>query len=93
VFGSLAIGNSLGSALGPYLSRTIYDLTGSYLAIFVTALGVIVTATLALLVFLRTAHARRPELRRREPPEPRHVPAIVGAELDAFAVAVDVEAA
>ncbi|MBI1737232.1 MAG: MFS transporter [Candidatus Rokubacteria bacterium] len=55
VFGLLAIGNSLGAALGPFLSGKIYDLTGSYLAIFVTAAGVIVTATTALLVFLRTA--------------------------------------
>lgn len=55
VFGLLAIGNSLGSALGPFLSGTIYDLTGSYLAIFVTATSVIVVATLSLVVFLRTA--------------------------------------
>jgi len=55
IFGLLAIGNSLGSALGPFLSGTIYDLTGSYLAIFVTATSVIVVATMSLLVFLRTA--------------------------------------
>ena len=55
IFGLLAIGNSLGSALGPFLSGKIYDVTGSYLAIFVTAAAVIVVATTALLVFLRTA--------------------------------------
>ncbi|MBI2203130.1 MAG: MFS transporter [Candidatus Rokubacteria bacterium] len=55
IFGLLAIGNSLGSALGPFLSGTIYDVTGSYLAIFVTATSVIVAATVSLVVFLRTA--------------------------------------
>jgi MFS-type transporter involved in bile tolerance (Atg22 family) len=59
IFGLLAIGNSLGSALGPFLSGKIYDVTGSYQAIFATATAVIVTATLSLLVFLRTAPAER----------------------------------
>ena len=55
IFGLLAIGNSLGAALGPFLSGRIYDVTGSYLAIYLTAVAVIVTATTALLVFLKTA--------------------------------------
>jgi MFS family permease len=55
VFGLLAIGNSLGSALGPFLSGTMYDVTGRYLPIFVTAAVVILIAMAALVVFLRTA--------------------------------------
>jgi MFS family permease len=57
VFGLLAIGNSLGAASGPFLSGVLYDLTRSYLVVFLTAIGVIVTATAALVVFLRTAPA------------------------------------
>ena len=55
VFGLLAIGNSLGSALGPFLSGTMYDVTGRYLPIFVTAAVVILIAMASLAVFLRTA--------------------------------------
>jgi MFS family permease len=55
VFGLLAIGNSLGSALGPFLSGTMYDVTGRYLPIFVTAAAVILVAMASLVVFLRTA--------------------------------------
>jgi MFS family permease len=58
IFGLLAIGNSLGSALGPFVSGTMYDVSGAYLPIFVTAAGVILLAMTALGVFLRTA--RRP---------------------------------
>jgi MFS family permease len=55
VFGLLAVGNSIGSASGPFLSGTIYDVTGAYLPIFVSAAAVITIAMTALLVFLRTA--------------------------------------
>jgi MFS family permease len=55
VFGLLAIGNSIGSAAGPFISGTIYDVTGAYLPIFVVAAAVIVTALTSLVVFLRTA--------------------------------------
>jgi MFS family permease len=55
IFGLLSIGNSLGAATGPYVSGKIYDLTGSYLAIYVSAIAVMVTATTSLLVFLKTA--------------------------------------
>jgi predicted MFS family arabinose efflux permease len=55
VFGLLAIGNSIGSAAGPFISGTIYDVTGAYLPIFAVAAAVIVTALTSLIVFLRTA--------------------------------------
>jgi MFS family permease len=53
VFGALAIGNSLGAALGPFLSGALFDVTRSYLAIYVAAVALVVTALLALLLFLR----------------------------------------
>lgn len=52
VFGALAIGNSLGAALGPFLSGAIYDVTRSYLAIYVVAVVLVVTGLAALLNFL-----------------------------------------
>src|SRR5688572_31262049 len=55
VFGLLAVGNSLGSALGPFLSGAIYDVTGAYLPIFVAAAAVITVAMTSLIVFLRIA--------------------------------------
>ena len=59
VFGALAIGNSLGAALGPLLSGAIYDLTQSYLAIYVVAVTLVVAGVAALLSFLA---ATRPSL-------------------------------
>jgi MFS family permease len=41
VFGLLGIGNSLGSALGPLLSGALYDWTGSYTVIYVSAIGLL----------------------------------------------------
>jgi MFS family permease len=52
VFGALAIGNSLGAALGPFLSGAIYDVTRSYLAIYAVAVVLVVTGLAALLNFL-----------------------------------------
>jgi MFS family permease len=52
VFGALAIGNSLGAALGPFLSGAIYDLTRSYLAIYAVAVVLVATGLAALLSFL-----------------------------------------
>jgi predicted MFS family arabinose efflux permease len=55
IFGLLGIGNSLGSAAGPWLSGAIFDHTHSYLMIYLTALGFAVTGLGALAVFLFTA--------------------------------------
>jgi nitrate/nitrite transporter NarK len=59
VFGLLAIGNNLGAGAGPLLSGAIYDLTGSYLAIYLTAVALVVIALGALTVFVRTTARRR----------------------------------
>jgi predicted MFS family arabinose efflux permease len=58
IFGLLAIGNSLGAAAGPFLSGLIYDTTQSYRAIYVTAVGVVLVAIAALVVFVRTSRPR-----------------------------------
>lgn len=52
VFGALTIGNHLGAALGPFLSGAIYDVTQSYLAIYVVAVALVVAGIAALLGFL-----------------------------------------
>ena len=41
VFGLLGIGNSLGSALGPFLAGALHDWTGSYLLIYTSAIGLL----------------------------------------------------
>jgi nitrate/nitrite transporter NarK len=58
VFGWLAVGNSLGAALGPLAAGAIYDSTRSYLAIYVTVAAFVVLVLAALAVFVRTAPAR-----------------------------------
>jgi MFS family permease len=58
VFGWLAVGNSLGAALGPLMAGAIYDTTHSYLAIYLTAAAFVILALAALTVFVRTAPAR-----------------------------------
>jgi len=58
IFGLLGIGNSLGSAAGPWLSGAIFDRTHSYLVVYLAALGFAVTGLAALGVFLFTV--RRP---------------------------------
>jgi predicted MFS family arabinose efflux permease len=55
LFGLLGIGNSLGSAAGPWLSGAIFDHTHSYLVIYLTALGFAVAGLAALAVFVFTA--------------------------------------
>lgn len=55
IFGLLVIGNSLGAALGPFLSGALFDITRSYLVIWVSAALVITMALAALSVFLGTA--------------------------------------
>jgi MFS family permease len=57
VFGALAIGNSLGAALGPFLSGAIYDVTQSYLAIYTVAVILVATGLAALLSFLARTRA------------------------------------
>lgn len=58
VFGLLAVGNGLGAALGPWLSGFLYDVTGSYAAIYLAALGFTLVAILALVVFTRSARRK-----------------------------------
>jgi predicted MFS family arabinose efflux permease len=58
IFGLLAVGNSLGAASGPLLSGLIYDATQSYRAIYLTAVGFVLIALAALVVFVRTAPRR-----------------------------------
>lgn len=58
VFGLLAVGNGLGAALGPWLSGVLYDVTGSYAAIYLVAVGFTLVAVLALLVFTLSARPR-----------------------------------
>jgi len=55
IFGLLGIGNSLGSAAGPWLSGAIFDRTHSYLALYLTTFGFALTGIGALVVFLLTA--------------------------------------
>jgi len=55
IFGLLGIGNSLGSAAGPWLSGAIFDQTHSYLVVYLTALGFALAGLAALVVFLLTA--------------------------------------
>ena len=54
VFGWLAVGNSLGSGLGPLVSGALYDVAGSYAVIYATALVLVGVAIGALAVFVRT---------------------------------------
>jgi MFS family permease len=58
VFGLLGIGNSLGSALGPLLAGVLYDWTGSYLVIYVSAISLAGVAVAALATFCLTARGR-----------------------------------
>jgi MFS family permease len=53
VFGWLSVGNSLGAGTGPLVSGALYDVTGSYLTIYVTAALLLATALAALAVFVR----------------------------------------
>lgn len=55
IFGLLGIGNSLGSAAGPWLSGAIFDRTHSYLALYLATFAFALTGIAALVVFLLTA--------------------------------------
>jgi predicted MFS family arabinose efflux permease len=55
VFGLLGMGNSLGSALGPFFAGAIHDWTGSYAAIYVLAIGLLGVAVVALALFCLVA--------------------------------------
>jgi predicted MFS family arabinose efflux permease len=57
VFGWLAVGNSLGSGLGPLVSGSLYDVTQSYAVIYATALALVGVAIGALAVFVRATRA------------------------------------
>lgn len=58
VFGLLSIGNSLGAAAGPWLSGWIYDLTASYLVIYLWATGLAVAGLAALALFVGLTERR-----------------------------------
>jgi predicted MFS family arabinose efflux permease len=51
IFGLLGIGNSLGAAIGPWLSGLLYDRTGSYLVIYLWAIAIALTGLASLTVF------------------------------------------
>jgi MFS family permease len=53
VFGWLSVGNSLGAATGPLVSGALYDATGSYLAIYLTACFLVALALTCLTLFVR----------------------------------------
>ncbi len=55
VFGLLGIGNSLGSAIGPLLAGALHDWTGSYLVIYLCAIGLVAVAVAALATLCLTA--------------------------------------
>jgi len=64
VFGMLVMVNSAGAGLGPLLSGAIYDLTRSYLAIYLTAATLLALSLAAMAAFLSlTAPAGRAVLR------------------------------
>lgn len=54
IFGLLGIGNSLGAALGPWMSGAIYDHTQSYLIIYLWATGIALAGLGGLVVFSLT---------------------------------------
>ena len=59
IFGLLGIGNSLGAAVGPWLSGTLFDRTGGYRAIYLCALAIALIGLSALSVFTFTTRAVR----------------------------------
>jgi predicted MFS family arabinose efflux permease len=59
VFGLLGIGNSLFAAAGPAASGWIYDVSGSYLAIYACAAALAALGLSALAVFVATSRAPR----------------------------------
>jgi len=59
IFGLLGIGNGAGAAAGPWLSGWIYDVTSSYLVIYLWAAAVALTGLAGLVVFWLTTKGRR----------------------------------
>jgi len=57
IFGLLGIGNNLGAATGPWLSGLLFDRTGSYLVIYLWALGSALTGLASLTVFCLTTRS------------------------------------
>jgi predicted MFS family arabinose efflux permease len=57
VFGLLGIGNSLGSAAGPFLAGALHDMTGSYVFIYAGAIGLLAVTVAALVTFCFVARA------------------------------------
>jgi predicted MFS family arabinose efflux permease len=51
VFGLLGVGNSLGSAVGPFLAGLLHDWTGSYVLIYALAIGLLGVAVASLALF------------------------------------------
>ena len=58
IFGLLGIGNSVGAGLGPFLSGAIYDRTHSYMAIYLTATGLLLVGLAALIAFATMTRPR-----------------------------------
>ncbi|MBI4271837.1 MAG: MFS transporter [Candidatus Rokubacteria bacterium] len=58
VFGLLAIGNNLGAAAGPVLSGALFDLTRSYLVIYLVAAALLALGIAALVAFTRLTRPR-----------------------------------
>ena len=58
IFGLLGIGNSVGAGLGPILSGAIYDRTQSYVAIYLTATGLLLVGLMALIAFVTMTRER-----------------------------------
>lgn len=60
VFGWLVLANSVGAGLGPLLSGGLYDLTRSYLVIYLTAAVLLALSLAALAAFLATTRETPP---------------------------------
>ncbi len=59
IFGLLGIGNNLGAATGPWLSGLLFDRTGSYLVIYLWAMGIALTGLASLTVFCLATRSPR----------------------------------
>jgi predicted MFS family arabinose efflux permease len=59
IFGLLGIGNNLGAATGPWLSGLLFDRTGSYLVIYLWAMGIALAGLASLTVFCLATRSPR----------------------------------